>query len=393
MRKLRCVAMSLIALGLTSVVASSAALAKYPRTYAIPEPLAAEQGAPAPIQFASAADEPVLAPAPDGMSDPTGVIPSENVTSGVFDSCCGSCYGCCPSRCCCGPKWTFRGGTIFLYRGNPSSLNLAASTVDGVTRPVLNANQLGLGTGWGYEVDAIRHGIFDCCTDAEIRYFGIYGFNASSGPVTANNVDALYATPFGIGGPTTVRATYTSQLQNVEMNLRRQTASWLQLLAGFRWIELDDTLSQNLAFTRVTTTGSINTINRLFGGQVGADAAIWQRNRLSLDAIGKVGVFGNAATSSFLVSNMIVGGRSVSALLPTGTRGQTAFVSEIGITGKYCITNNIALRTTYELLWIDGVATASDQVPNQLPRGLGASAVSINTVFYTGAFIGLEFKQ
>jgi hypothetical protein len=67
-----------------------------------------------------------------------------------------------------------------------------------------------------------------------------------------------------------------------------------------------------------------------------------------------------------------------------------AFVGEIGITGAYQMTPHIALRGGYQLLWIQGVAIATEQV--------GATTLltrsSIDTgggEFFHRALAGLEF--
>ncbi len=215
-----------------------------------------------------------------------------------------------------------------------------------------------MGTGSGYDISAIRR--IDCsCTAVEARYFGLYGW---SGKVDLG--DATVSLPF----------TLQSQLQSAEVNIRRTTASWLQLLAGFRWVELDDTF--NLA-----NLASAKTFNRLFGCQVGADVSIWQYNRLSFDAIGKAGIYGNA----------IDGQLNIPGTLNLATsRGRTAFVGEVGLTGRYAITNSLALRATYELLWLDGVAAVNEL---SLNPNLTAVSATTNTIFYQGAFVGFECRH
>jgi hypothetical protein len=285
-----------------------------------------------------------------------------------------------------------------LTRNRPSSVPLLQTTTGGVTTPLLNASQLDLSTGWGYELDMIRR-FNRSCNAAEVRYFGVYGFNSSFGPTAAQSVAFVQIpNPFD---PAVASANYTSQLQSAEANLRRQYTPWLQLLAGFRWVELDDVLSESVTVTagRFQGTQSIqrlNAFNRLFGAQIGADAQVWQRGRLAVDAIGKAGIYGNT-TNSYRTSTFIspIFGTNTTGLARTAEAGKTAFVGEIGLTGRYMLTERLWLRSTYELLWIDGVATASDQVPNLLS---GASPVpgaktSSNTVFYNGAFIGVEYRN
>jgi hypothetical protein len=76
-----------------------------------------------------------------------------------------------------------------------------------------------------------------------------------------------------------------------------------------------------------------------------------------------------------------------------GSGGQAAFVGELGLTGRYRLTNNCSLRATYQLLWLDGVARGTDQVPNYnlaVAPATGPAAITTNTVFYNGMFMGVE---
>jgi hypothetical protein len=59
------------------------------------------------------------------------------------------------------------------------------------------------------------------------------------------------------------------------------------------------------------------------------------------------------------------------------------------LTGRYAITNSLALRATYELLWLDGVAAVNElTIPN-----LTTLSANTNTIFYQGAFVGFECRR
>ncbi|MGD9719626.1 MAG: hypothetical protein AB7O59_00225 [Pirellulales bacterium] len=58
-------------------------------------------------------------------------------------------------------------------------------------------------------------------------------------------------------------------------------------------------------------------------------------------------------------------------------------MGDSSFTGVIQLTDNLALRAGYQLLWVSGVATASDQLP----------ATSLDTsgdVFLHGALVGAE---
>jgi hypothetical protein len=70
----------------------------------------------------------------------------------------------------------------------------------------------------------------------------------------------------------------------------------------------------------------------------------------------------------------------------------TAFLGEIGLTGDCRLTSGWSLRGGYRLLWIDGVALATDQVAASdfvFHRGMAPHGGA----FYHGAFAGLQYVR
>ena len=80
-----------------------------------------------------------------------------------------------------------------------------------------------------------------------------------------------------------------------------------------------------------------------------------------------------------------------------GTEDYTSFVAEFGVYGTYDITCNLSVRGGYQLMYLDGVALAADQVPNtgDLDAAPGTVAVNAhggNSLFYHGLNAGLEYR-
>jgi hypothetical protein len=71
---------------------------------------------------------------------------------------------------------------------------------------------------------------------------------------------------------------------------------------------------------------------------------------------------------------------------------RTAFLGEIGINGKYAICKNLLVRCGYNLIWLETVTLASDQIPaTDIFNGQGIAADG--GVFYHGASVGLELRH
>jgi hypothetical protein len=103
-----------------------------------------------------------------------------------------------------------------------------------------------------------------------------------------------------------------------------------------------------------------------------------------VDAFGKAGIFGNAAAQNSLFSTGVV------TLPADGGGSQVAFMGELGTTGRMQLTDHLAVRGGYRLLWLDGVALASDQLGvSDFANGSGFNGSG--NVFYRGAFAGFEF--
>lgn len=284
---------------------------------------------------------------------------------------------------CYGPEWMYRGGALFMQRGTPDSSVLLFDTAAPANN--INANEFGFDFETGWEVSAIR----DCGDRGwEIRYMSVDGWNATSNLtagaptlIQINNAPASF-----LPGTTTVNATYSSELLGGELNRRRRFNDCVTVFAGFRYIELDEHVHLDADTAVLPSTYDAFTANRLYGGQLGLEANLWCRNRLTVEGVGKVGVYYN---DSGQFSALDTGAVVFSA---GATSERAAFAAELGLAGSYCLTDNLSLRASYNLLFIDSVALATDQIPaTNIIMGTGIS--SSGDVFYHGAMVGLEYRR
>ncbi|MCA9157479.1 MAG: BBP7 family outer membrane beta-barrel protein [Planctomycetales bacterium] len=281
------------------------------------------------------------------------------------------------------PLWAATADALFLDRNAPSSSVLAFNTIDPTEN--LNASNFNLGVHTGFDLSLQRNVGRD--RTIELRYFGVdHWRSVQSAPTTINQLLQLNAAvPVFTFSGTSLDAGYSSALHNAEINGRRKFNENWTLIAGFRYAELNERLSASLVGSAVPFNYDTAVRNRLYGFQLGGQANLLSRNYFSLDAFGKAGVFGNAAAQDSTISTGIV-------TLPANGRGsRTAFIGEIGATGTLQLTEYLALRSGYRLLWLDGVAVASDQLAaSNFANGTGFSGSG--DVFYHGAFTGLELN-
>jgi hypothetical protein len=266
------------------------------------------------------------------------------------------------------PCWIVDLGTIGLTR-----VPTGAQTVvtDGLQNPLLGSQDLNSGWRFGPWLDVTRQ--FDCW-GLEFLYFSVDGFSdgASFGGTVlsplfpAVNLDSL-------------NLAYSSRLYNGEINATTALAKHINLLAGFRWIQLDEELdgigTAGAQFGTATQTVSTN----LYGFQLGAEGHLLDdRGPWRLSAFAKAGVYGAHSAGVF---NATFGPGSMQV---AESDNHVAFVGETGVNLAYHVCSHVSLFAGYEALWIDGVSLAPDTLAN--------GALTQTTAFYHGATAGLEFR-
>jgi hypothetical protein len=207
----------------------------------------------------------------------------------------------------------------------------------------------------------------------------------------------------------------TTNLYNAEANGRLDLSSRVTMLAGFRWLQLNDNLQGTLTpadltaptwkqnsygsnLFQITPGGpagnyppfwNTSTTNNLYGVQIGVDVKMLELGRFSLDGLIKAGLFDNIAEQSTGVSMQKV-------VYPSQAwTNHAAFVSEAGLQLKYQVNKGLALKAGYTALWLDGVALAPGQIQETSTTPSNVRALGVNCgswVLFQGATAGLEYS-
>jgi hypothetical protein len=263
-----------------------------------------------------------------------------------------------------------------------------------VNKPQFNANQFDLPVQAGWQIAVARRLNDDW--DLEARYFNLGGQSATLPTISSNVGAGVLFAPTSQGlffPPLNTNLSYTSQLQNVEINACRSLNDCVGVLADVRYLQLDD----RILVSELTTGKGFDATQRLdgfsdmVGFQIGGDAVLLRRGRLSLDTSLKAGIYDDMARNAFTYDSTALAVHSASG----ASASNVAFCGEVGITATYDLTQRLSLRGGYQLLRLDGVALASQQSIVNPPPLLGA-ATTVATrgdVFYNGAFIGLEYRR
>lgn len=308
---------------------------------------------------------------------------SPNLYFAASHSGCSSFGSCQPCYCDVVPSWTVRTGAVFFRRSAPDD-RVVSSTASGA-RP-MNAGDFNFHANEGFEIDAIKHGALGCW-DLEYRFLSVNDFRDRETLSATPSYQLATASPFSLPGTPATTALYTSELTNMEVNLQRTLdgdRSWMTVVAGFRYVQVQEQLSARFidaVSPALNSQFESNTRNNLFGMQLGTDMTFAESCRYSIEADIRAGIFGNDASSGSAIS-------APGGVATTGSGSEVAFLGEIGLTGKYRLTDNLSFYTRYQVMWINNLASASDQVTDfSLSNGIDMDS----DAFFHGATLGLEF--
>ena len=275
--------------------------------------------------------------------------------------------------------WYVSAGAVILQRNRPMAGTIVASNPGLV--PFSRGSDFNFDWEVGPDITIGRR--IGCDNILEARYFNSY-----------ETADIQFRTPgnfigAGFTGPanTLFFGHALTKLDSTEINFRHQEWDQLALLVGFRWVELKDNASYLLNNT--VAEGSYDYNNHLYGGQIGADWAVTSRcNPLQLNVVGKAGIFGNADDGG--ITQFAPAGTPIQSFTGRGTA--TSFVGELDFSAAYILTNHIAVRGGYQLLWLSDVALATDAASRSLQNPSLLRTVSDDgNLFYQGATVAIDF--
>jgi hypothetical protein len=299
--------------------------------------------------------------------------------------CCG-----CGNGCPCGYAWA---EGLILTRDN-----------DSANRPLvldLNTDEVLLTVGdldfdWSGGL-RVGYGRRLCgCWGVELGYLGYFDNSAVAGVESADDLTlpgdlGLQVNNFFAADDVGVR--YASDLHSAEVNFVHccggcgRTLEWL---AGFRYLDL----SERFAITAFdsaesTTRYAVRTSNDLYGAQLGARvrryAGCW-----SWETTAKAGIYGNDMQQhqAPIIDFPDFEFRSARG----GSDSDVAFVGDLNFTGIYQLNHTWGLRAGYNLIWIEGVALAPEQLDFTNVTGSGTGLASGDGLLLHGVNVGLEAR-
>jgi hypothetical protein len=299
------------------------------------------------------------------------------------------------------PLWTGRVDALLLWRDAPQSQPLF-NFIEGDGAPggeALNASDFQSGMAAGPRFTLFRH--TGDMGAIEFNYLRVQSFTASRA-LPQDELGYYDTYPRGLYCCDTfiprsnVSGSLGSSLQSAEVNRRFPTDGRLGWLAGFRWVEWNDSLGLETVtvpegFDPFTNSYLSRTSNDLYGMQVGADSILYGLGGpFRIEGIGKAGVYYNDARQSSRFATTAGAGETLAVSTSTA---RAAFVGEVGLTSVYDITERISVRAGYAIFWLGGLALAPEQYGvNTLCQGneIRGATDTGGSVVVQGLSLGLE---
>ncbi|MCE9547435.1 MAG: BBP7 family outer membrane beta-barrel protein [Planctomycetia bacterium] len=335
--------------------------------------------------------------------------------------------------------WFAQGDFVIMHHTNPKEVTLAEDTTlsafDNLTAAnTFSANQDGFGISAGARVTVGRYFCRDLANrdwDSEVTYLGPFAWQHSGGIQSTvadrlytpldpgflftviNNVPIRNAVYGGFNAAETQTLNYESNLNSIEWNVRTRyrlgedmmvampNGTWTQqmnsgptpsLLAGIRYFHIDEHLvwhSERSGLLPATGNYDVHTSNNLIGLQIGAEWAR-QEKRYRLAGWIKMGGYVNFADENSVVLAIDADPRfqDINSNRSASDKAFT-FAGEAGFDAAYHINPHMSLRAGGEILWIQSVAVATEQLNFNFtaPQVVNLSGNS----FFMGATVGMEF--
>ncbi|MCX7423583.1 MAG: hypothetical protein NT013_29170 [Planctomycetia bacterium] len=142
-------------------------------------------------------------------------------------------------------------------------------------------------------------------------------------------------------------------------------------------------------------TNSTRTTNQLNGIQATADFCFLETDYFTLGAFAKAGVFHNYARGSVTETFQdLQNGLSKYRRTFSDTKDRVAFAGNLGITGTFNVHESVRIFSSYEVMYLSGIALAPDQtggISTGINNTTSLDLRTHGTALYHGGRIGIEF--
>jgi hypothetical protein len=233
---------------------------------------------------------------------------------------------------------------------------------------------------------------FNESSSMEFTYWDVQNFRRSITLTGDQNLIlpgdfALPPATFDFFGASLMQIDYLSNIKNTELNfIQRLPYDKFYAMVGFRHLDIREQF--NLASTQpIFDTGHyvLNTGNHLNGGQLGM---IFRQDwdLFTVEGTGKAGMYVNNDHQS----NKIIDFGNFVFRDASAKGSNQSFVGELNLNGVYRVSGNWQVRMGYNLIWVNRLVLAPDQIDFTDTAISGTNLYHRGNVLMHGASFGLE---
>lgn len=314
---------------------------------------------------------------------------------------------------CCAPHWfDIHAEAVFMTIDNTGPAIIFSR--DGTGQPRISSSDLTFSEEPGMRISAAYQ--TGPGSNLEFTYLGLLDHirtaRVESGLEDLNSVFSVFATPDALESFDNAylhQVRHISSLDSFEFNYRRRwlgptcaiQGSWLagvryaQVRQQLRWRSEANLMDPNTGDTG-QGTGRYHLLagNYMTGFQMGGDAWICILPGLSIGFDGKAGIYGNNSNQRTTMDSddTLTGFQGLVDERVSGN--QLSFIGEANVMATYRLNHQFTIRGGYQLLFIEGVATALDNFNEKNPTvGPPRTAFLNNSanLLYHGFSIGAEW--
>jgi len=266
----------------------------------------------------------------------------------------------------CGGCWSGQVDAVLLWRNAPPNRELATFSGGG---SALDAHDFDSELAGGPRLGVIHKD--SCGNIAEFVYLRAFNFRSQRSIPLIAGTQYITNDIFGVATPfDATSANLGSSFQTFEANSKTPIgAGSFNFIAGFRWLEFQESFSMNTTGVSPNTSFRSDTINSLYGGQIGIDAWLLTMPLIRINTWLKGGAYYNNAvqrtslqTTGLLPPPPGIGSFSQSV---SGSPAAGSFVGEVGINGAVPLAPCVDFRFGYTAFWLETIAMATQQLSNQ----------------------------
>jgi hypothetical protein len=322
---------------------------------------------------------------------------------------------------CCAPHWfDIHAEAVFLRRDDDAQfrelvrlgpLGDAVITTSDLAFDTLDPSLRITGTwqtGPGSNLEFTYFGLNDYSEKVEARssadllyaVFDNFSLDANGVPVAANEIEQFHQAEYQ-------RVKLDSDFDSLELNYRRRwmgptclvQGSWL---IGVRYFDLQDRLTfysfadRDVNLPPGEDSGGdalydLRTRNYMTGAQLGGDMWLCLTPGLRLGIDGKAGLFGNNVKVNTALDGHDPYDNFVAFIAPEALgNDKVTFIGEMSLLLTYQINHNFTFRGGYQMMWLEGVATALDNFNPDITQRIPMMADG-GSLFYNGFTVGAEW--